>query len=282
MIVPTYNYARFLRESIESLQAQTFGDWECIVIDDGSTDDTRDIVAALLARDNRIRYFWREHTGVSAARNIGLAASSAPYIQFLDADDLLEPDKLRIHVEYLDRHVSVAIVYGDAATFGTRSVEAAVSALDLGAPIGTGLSAIMPLVVRNGLVIHAPLSRHEAIESAGAFREDLFLLEDWDLWMRCAVGGFAFAREAQEGARALVRVHPHGASRDPDRMMAATLNLRRRFAAIDLAPEAESCNERFLARAEVKLAVSYLRRGSWLRAATKLVRTMPRLRDVFR
>jgi glycosyltransferase involved in cell wall biosynthesis len=279
-IVPCHDYGRFLPEAIASLQAQTFPGWELVVVDDGSTDDTPHVVAAMMAQDTRIRYVRREPAGVSAARNAGLAASTAPLIQFLDADDRLEPDKLRIHVEYLERHKHVGIVYGDAAAFGTLSGSTGISGLQSSAPVSTGLSAIRPLVMRNGLVIHAPLSRRVAIEGVGGFREDMILLEDWDLWLRCAVAGVAFARETQEGARALVRVHPEGASRDPDRMLAATVELRSRFGALNLPLEAARLNARHLARAQAKLALLHLRRGRWRKAVAEMLQTVLGLADV--
>lgn len=283
VIVPSQDYGRFLPDAIASLQAQTFADWECIVIDDGSTDDTPDIVASLMGRDPRIRYIRRARIGVSAARNAGLAAATAPYVQFLDADDRLEPEKLRVHVEYLDSHERVTIVYGDAATIGTQLSGKgtqlsgkAISPLELGAPTRAGLSAINPLVVRNGLVIHAPLSRRDAIDGVGAFREDMALLEDWELWLRCAMSGAVFAREMREGARALVRVHREGASRDSDRMLEAAVKLRTRIAA-ELPTESARLNARYLARAQSKLALVHLRRGRRRQALAEVLRAAPRL-----
>src|SRR5258706_4261497 len=91
VIVPCHNYGRFLGECVGSLTGQTFGDWECVIVDDGSTDDTRSVANALVSGDPRIRYLWQERQGPSTARNTGLSATRSDCVQPLDADDMLEP-----------------------------------------------------------------------------------------------------------------------------------------------------------------------------------------------
>jgi glycosyltransferase involved in cell wall biosynthesis len=91
VIIPAYNRARFLPECLDSVLAQTFTDWECIVVDDGSTDGTRELVAEYVRRDARFRYHWQENAGASAARNAGIALATGEWIVFLDSDDRLLP-----------------------------------------------------------------------------------------------------------------------------------------------------------------------------------------------
>lgn len=87
VIIPLYNAARFIGETLASLQSQTYTDWECIVVDDGSTDNSADLVKRIAQSDNRIRYVFQSNAGPSAARNHGLRLAHGEYIQFLDADD---------------------------------------------------------------------------------------------------------------------------------------------------------------------------------------------------
>jgi len=94
IIIPAYNAARFLKTTIHSVLAQTYTDWECIIVDDGSTDDTAKIATAFENTDARIRCFHKSNGGLSSARNFGLIKSRGEYIQFLDADDILFPEKL--------------------------------------------------------------------------------------------------------------------------------------------------------------------------------------------
>ena len=87
IIIPLYNAARFIAETLQSVQAQTYTDWECIVVDDGSTDNGAEIVLGMAKADTRIRYVYQSNAGPSAARNHGLRLAKGDYIQFLDADD---------------------------------------------------------------------------------------------------------------------------------------------------------------------------------------------------
>lgn len=93
IIVPCYNQESFLEETLQSVQNQTHTNWECLLINDGSTDQTDRICKKWVEKDNRFKYFSSTNKGVSNARNIGLKAASGDYIQFLDGDDLLEKDK---------------------------------------------------------------------------------------------------------------------------------------------------------------------------------------------
>ena len=94
IVIPVYNAARFLREALASLQAQTFTEWECICVNDGSTDESPTIIREMMASDPRIQLLEQANAGLSAARNRGVERSQAPYIFFMDADDLLYPKAL--------------------------------------------------------------------------------------------------------------------------------------------------------------------------------------------
>ena len=93
LIIPLYNAARFIAETLQSVQAQTYTDWECLVIDDGSTDNGAEIVQRIAQADTRIRYVYQSNAGPSAARNHGLRLAKGDYIQFLDADDWFPPQR---------------------------------------------------------------------------------------------------------------------------------------------------------------------------------------------
>lgn len=103
IVLPCYNASAFLAETLESVRAQTFEDWECIAVDDASSDGTRAILEAFAQRDARIRpRFLQSNGGAAAARNAGLAGLRGRYLAFLDADDLWEAEKLRLQVERLE------------------------------------------------------------------------------------------------------------------------------------------------------------------------------------
>lgn len=111
VIIPLYNKAPYVRKTVESVIKQTFGNWELIVVDDGSTDGGGDVVRSF--SDNRIQFVKQDNAGVSVARNRGVAKSTAPYICFLDADDWWEPT-------FLEEMAKLIAEYPDAGIYGTN------------------------------------------------------------------------------------------------------------------------------------------------------------------
>ncbi|MFH0731641.1 MAG: glycosyltransferase [Candidatus Omnitrophota bacterium] len=109
VIIPTYNNASFISEAVDSVLAQTYTDYEIVVIDDGSTDNTKEILSKY---NNKIRYFYQENKGVSSARNLGIRQATGEYIAFLDADDLMLPDRLDELVRFSEQN-SLIITFSD-------------------------------------------------------------------------------------------------------------------------------------------------------------------------
>jgi glycosyltransferase involved in cell wall biosynthesis len=184
VVLPTYNSAHFLGTAIESVLAQTLQDWELIVVDDGSTDDTRDVVAAF---GPRVRYVYRENGGAAAALNAGIRLARGTYVAFLGADDRWAPEKLALQVAQLDSLPStVGVVYSDLLLVNLE--DETVLGRFLGGrepPRGRVLSQ---LVRTEGSFLHpcASLVRREVFDNVGVFDESLKTHEDWDLWIRVA------------------------------------------------------------------------------------------------
>jgi len=111
VIIPTYNYGQYIDKSIDSVLSQTYTDFEIIVIDDGSTDNTRTIVETKY-RD-KVKYIYQENRGAPAARNQGLREAKGDFIVFLDADDWFAPENLEYKVNILENNVDVGWVYSD-------------------------------------------------------------------------------------------------------------------------------------------------------------------------
>jgi glycosyltransferase involved in cell wall biosynthesis len=101
IIVPCYNQAQFLDEALQSVLEQTYQNWECIIVNDGSTDSTEKIARNWAAKDSRYFYFYKENGGLSSARNLGLDSAKGNYIQFLDSDDFLNNRKLELSLNEL-------------------------------------------------------------------------------------------------------------------------------------------------------------------------------------
>ena len=117
VVIPTYNRAYCLPAAIGSLQAQTYPHWEALVIDDGSTDGTADLVRSMSAADPRVRYLPQKNAGVSAARNAGLRVADGDWAAFLDSDDSWEPWKLAAQIAVFDRLPQVGMVWTDMNAF---------------------------------------------------------------------------------------------------------------------------------------------------------------------
>jgi len=200
IIIATYNFEKFLKETIESVFQQTFQDWELIIVDDGSTDKTSEIVKPYLL-DKRVRYIFQPNRGLPAARNVGLGASSGKYIQFLDADDLIHPEKLKKQAQFLDSHPEIDGVICQHRFFKTNVSNSTMS---------HGFSKVRNDIKRellkgNFIVVNAPLVRKSAVERVGSFDESLTSTEDWDLWLRLSLSGSVF--EPLEEELAYVRLN---------------------------------------------------------------------------
>ena len=119
VVIPAFNAARFLPDALESVFQQTFTDYEVVVVDDGSTDDTAQLVNRY---GNRMRYFFQENAGVSRARNRGIRESAGKYIAFLDADDVWLPTKLARQVERFRQRPALGMVFTDGVSFNEQGV----------------------------------------------------------------------------------------------------------------------------------------------------------------
>ena len=200
VIIPTHNRASMLREAIESVRGQTYRDWELIVVDDGSADHTKTMVADLIGQEARIRYIWKPQGGVSTARNAGIRAARGWYVAFLDDDDLLLPDWLAVQVEYLERHPEIGFVYGEVEILNKDGI---VTAIEPERPI----TSFVELFERGGIRIQSVLCRTDIVQRLGGFDEQLTISEDYDLWLRlAAVTRFGFV------PRPVVRYRVHGAN----------------------------------------------------------------------
>ena len=102
IIMPTYNSSRWISDSIQSVLDQYYEQWELLIVDDGSTDNTKNIVKDFL-NDKRIKYYYQENYGPATARNIGISKASGKYLAFLDSDDIWKPNKLELQLNHFKK-----------------------------------------------------------------------------------------------------------------------------------------------------------------------------------
>lgn len=240
VIVPTYNYAFCIAETLRSLQQQTYENWECIIVDDGSTDNTSGVVADFVRNDHRIHYIQTVNQGPSSARNTGIALASGDFLAFLDADDVMPSHKLFMHIEHFDKHGDTDISYGPARYFENGSPERLYKDIGLQdrdwMPCISGRAEeMLPMLVkRNILPICSAVIRKCHIDRLGGFDPELRMLEDWELWLRLACGNLCFRYLDDMNACVNIRVHGKSLSRDSFGMMRHLRIFRRRYVTRDL------------------------------------------------
>lgn len=121
IVIPCYNGAKYIRETLDCLQKQTIEDWECIIVNDGSTDNSLEILKEYAEKDPRYKYIDKKNEGPAIARNTAIAASLGKYILPLDADDLIAPFYAEKAIDYLQNHPKCKVVYGEAEYFDGRT-----------------------------------------------------------------------------------------------------------------------------------------------------------------
>ncbi len=186
VVIPCYNQGQYIRSTLDSVLAQTYNDVEIIVVDDGSTDNTRDQLSSYM---ERIQYIRQPNKGLSGARNTGFQASSGEYVMFLDSDDRLRPDALALMVASLERQADCGLVYcawQQISSDGQRVLGEVHP--------GQQGDILKKLLLREFFFFaSAALLRRPALERVGLFDETLPWGEDADMWLRLARAGYTFA-----------------------------------------------------------------------------------------
>lgn len=236
IIVPCYNYGTLLAETLQSLQHQSYSHWECIIVDDGSQDNTAVVVADMAMKDSRYEYVYQANKGQAAARNRGLFHAKGKYIQFLDADDFLENWKLEKQVSFLEKNAGVDIVYGQVRYFKSGEINELFFDRWYGKEknwmpgiSGKGKQLVEAFVHQNIMELGCLLFKKETLEEVGNFDEEIQGVEDWDLCIRCALKGKEFQFQPIPETMVLMRLHPESFSKQRQRMRKAMLVFRNKL-----------------------------------------------------
>ncbi len=212
VIIPAYNQGQFVGQAIQSVLDQTFADFEAVVVDDGSTDDTATVIQAF--RDPRVRYVFQENRGLSAARNTGIRYASGDYLSYLDSDDLFLAKKLELLVSALQAAPEIGLIAGQAVPIDEDGQRAG-RVFDIALP-----EELEQLVLGNPLHVGSVLVRRSWQSRAGLFDETLRSYEDWDMWLRMALAGCRMTSVAEPVS--LYRFHGEQMTRQQSQMTEAT------------------------------------------------------------
>lgn len=185
VIIPCYNTAPYVAETLTSLFEQTFTDFEAIVVNDGSPD-TAALREALAPFQERVRYLEQENRGLAGARNAGLAVARGRYVALLDSDDVWEPEYLAVHVAALEEDSTLDVYFCDARYFGETPLAGKTCMETM--PLKGGITW-RRLVAQECYVWGGVTMRMATVQRLGGFDESLHSSEDYDLWLRVLRGG---------------------------------------------------------------------------------------------
>lgn len=211
VIIPAYNYGRYLRESVQSVLDQDYSEFEVVVVDDGSTDDTRRIVEVFSTP--RVRYIYQTNSGLSAARNTGIKNARFPFLAFLDADDTWRPTMLSTVMERF-RTLPKEVGLVACASARVTAAGAALAGRKL-APMGDCYLEERDIVLRSRFMPSAVVVRSAVFETCGSFDTTLRSSEDRDMWIRIAR---QFKLFHVDTPMVLIRRHGENMSSAADRM----------------------------------------------------------------
>ncbi len=217
VVIPCFNYGRFLPEAVASVRAQTGGPPHVIVVDDGSTEPETLRTLDVLGDDDEIEVVRRANAGVAATRNAGMALATTPYVMCLDADDRLAPDALTAMRERLDARPDLGFAYGQLWLFGDRE----------------GLVRFPPfdpwILLWRHTIGPTALMRIELVRATGGFDPAFDHWEDWEIWIHALATGRVGERVEVPGL--LYRKHgPSKFDQDRRRFRVDTRRLREKHA----------------------------------------------------
>jgi glycosyltransferase involved in cell wall biosynthesis len=194
VIIPTYNSEKFIVQSIHSVLAQTHQRYEIIVVDDGSTDETKDVLHEF---GGRIQYVYQQNRGPSAARNTGIKIAQGEYLCFLDADDVWTPHKLEVQLAFMEQHHDIGLVFSDESGINEDGIlnKSLVAKSMFHAELVSQVpirEAVRKLLIENFIPTSTVMARKNCVARVGLFDESLRVAEDRDMWSRiaadCSIG----------------------------------------------------------------------------------------------
>ena len=190
VIIPAYNAEQFIAQAIQSVLNQTFRSFEIIVIDDGSTDKTKEFLQKF---HSQIRCVCQKNQGPSLARNAGIKVAQGEYICFLDADDFWTPEKLEMQISFMKGKQDIALVFSDHEEFSDKGIVLRSFLEEKKIALGSDFTMQIPLqdafqklLIVNFISTPTVMVKKECFETTGLFDESLWSVEDRDLWLRLA------------------------------------------------------------------------------------------------
>jgi teichuronic acid biosynthesis glycosyltransferase TuaG len=263
IVMPAYNSALYIEESIKSVLAQTYADWELIIVDDGSTDNTEKIVQSYIVSHQNIFYYKQANKGQAISRNKGIELSTGHLMAFLDSDDLWLPHTLETLYSTIQKEKVDFVFCSFYRLINGQMQEETINTFPLGKLDGWQMKSILSLY--NPLVIHGMLTFRQHIVDVGGFELNPKLLncsEDYNLWIKIALQGKTFFGLPER--LAIYRMHEAGTHQNTIKMLEAEIFVHRNYLRID--SEGLSVAKRLLRFKYRRLISAYLDRNEKERA----------------
>ncbi len=247
VIIPCYNYGHLIADTINSILRQTCADWEILIVDDGSTDNTALVVDEFVKKDDRISFYQQSNAGPSAARNLALSKASGEYIQFLDADDLIEDRKFEIQLAIFKEKTFADVVYGSVRYFSEEPYNSQKWKYTFWGKnkewmpkiSGKG-NQILPEALKGSFApVCSFLFRRSIIDKAGSWDVNKRAAEDYLFVLKCVLADGDFFYHDNPGSYALVRRHDSNTSRNIN-----LIHEQNRLVQIELTPIIEHTGNR--------------------------------------
>ncbi len=272
VVIPAYNAATYIAETLDSVFAQTFSDYEVIVVNDGSPD-TEELERVLESYRGRVVYIKQENRGPSGARNAGILCARGHYVALLDSDDLWLPDFLAEQTKVLNANPLLDLIYADAQLFGDS--ELAGRTFMQTAPSTGAITFESLLRLDCSIITTCVVAHRRALFDAGLFDTNFIRSEDYDLWLRLALRGGQFAYQRKVLARH--RLHGSSLASDPTLMFKALIEVYRKIARLpDVSESARNLIVEQIALRQADLALEQGKRnftvGDYARAAKDIKR----------
>jgi len=183
VIVTCYNQEEFLLETCNSLINQTYNNWEAIIVNDGSTDDTEKIALKVCKDDSRFRYYYKKNAGVSSARNYGLKKCYGDFIQFLDGDDKLENSKFELSINEVNKDKNLEVIVTNFLRFKSKNGKPKKDHFNLNDYQINYKNILLSWDIEFTIPIHSGLFSVKSMEGI-LFNESLKAKEDWVFWIQ--------------------------------------------------------------------------------------------------
>lgn len=216
IIVPCYNQSQYLEEVLQSVLDQTYTNWECIIVNDGSPDKTEQVAKKWVEKDSRFIYLEKENGGLSSARNLGLDNAKGEFIQFLDSDDALDKRKLELSLNEVHQNQDINIVITNFRRFTENHSNSTIAFCTLSPELFNFRAVLLKWESVFSIPIHCGLFDIELFKDF-RFPEELKAKEDWVMWL------FLFQKEHEvsfiDSSLAYYRMHPQSMTNDSKFML---------------------------------------------------------------